>query len=389
MKKLNISLIRMTSLTIFAMLFGAGNLIFPLRLGITGGSQCFWSFLGFTITGILLPILGLLAIISFEGNYREFFGRLGKIPGFILTLFCMLIIGPLVVMPRIVTLSYEMLQPFIPKTSILIFSAFFLVLTFFATYKPGSLLTIIGKILSPLKVVSLSLILLIGILINSPTIITTIPCLKLFITGFISGYQTLDLLGAIFFGSIIVNLLTKYSTKGKLIEMSEAVKIAAIGGLCGGTLLGIIYAGMFSLGAHHGQGFALLNEGEIFSAISFRILGTYGAALIGATVFLACFTTTVSLSAVVSDFTRKSLFNSKIPFIGALILVLTATGIISQIGLAKIIQYSFPIIEMMYPVFIVITFCNIAYKLWGFKYIKTPAAITFIIVVVNKLFTLF
>ncbi|KKP26049.1 MAG: hypothetical protein UR14_C0003G0088 [candidate division TM6 bacterium GW2011_GWE2_31_21] len=383
MKNLKRSQIQTTSLTIFAMLFGAGNLIFPLRLGIASGSKSIYSFLGFALTGILLPVLGILAIVSFSGNYKDFFGRLGKIPGFLLTLFCMLIIGPFVVMPRIITLSYEMLQPFLPKMSILPFSIIFLTLAFFAACRPGQLLTVIGKVLSPLKVASLSLILLIGIFTGVAAQHIDISSFQLFTTGFLTGYQTLDLLGAIFFGSIIVNLLTNYASQDKQIPIAEAVKIAGISGLFGGLLLGLIYAGMFSLGAHHGQGFASLNEGEIFSAISFSVLGTYGAALIGLTVFLACFTTAVSLSAVVTDFTKNSIFRAKISFVSALLIVLTITGIISQIGLAGIIKYSFPVITTMYPLFVVITFCNIANKLWGFKYIKIPVAITAIGMLIN------
>lgn len=365
----------MTSLTIFAMLFGAGNLMFPLRLGIEGGDQALWSFLGFSVTGVLLPLLGILAIVSFKGDYRAFFGRVGRVPGFLLILFCMMVIGPFVVMPRIVTLSYEMLQPFLPTMNPGVFGLFFLALVFIATFRPGKLLDIIGKVLSPLKVFSLLLIVFIGLITTgSSTHITTSSWL-LFNQGLEYGYFTLDLIGAIFFGSIIVNLLTTYAAQAEKLSTRYAMKIAGISGIFAALLLLVVYAGMSYLGAVHGFGLAHLNEGQIFSAVSFRILGTYGAALIGLTVFLACFTTTVSLGAVVAEFVQHELFDGLITYQTALAGVLVVCGLIARHGLSAILAFSVPVIVAAYPLFIVITLCNLLYSLFNFQMIKIPVAL--------------
>lgn len=386
MNKQFISRIAMTSLTIFAMLFGAGNLMFPLRLGIECGNQTVWGFFGFLITGVLLPLIGLLAIVAFAGDYRTFFGRVGKVPGFLLTLFCMMAIGPFVVMPRIVTLSYEMLQPFLPEMTPGFFAVFFLLLVFAATFRPGKLLDIIGKLLSPLKVFSLLLIVLIGIWTGESTLPVTEPAGDLFIKGFKYGYLTLDLIGAIFFGSIIVSLLTRYADPEEKTSTREAIKVAAISSFFAAVLLSFVYAGMSYLGATHGQCFGHLNEGQIFSAVSFKILGTYGAALIGFTVFLACFTTTVSLSAVVGDYVRRELFNNAISYQTALIIVLTLCSVAARHGLSAILSFSVPIIVAAYPLFITITLFNCAYKLWNVQTIKVPAAIVAGIMLLQLLF---
>lgn len=366
----------MTSLTIFAMLFGAGNLIFPIRVGMESGNKVFWGLSGFLLTGVILPLLGLLAIVAFHGHYKTFFARVGKVPGFFLTLFCMMVIGPFVVMPRIIGLSYEMLQPFLPTMSMLVFSLIFLVLVFAATYKPSRLLDIIGKFLSPLKVLSIVTIVVIGVLKNGNAQAIQVSSRELFLKGMHDGYYTLDLLGTIFFGSIIVTLLTRYAHSDEKSSMRDAVKITAYSSIFAALLLTGVYLGMGYLGAYHGAGLEHLNEGQIFSAITFRVLGCYGAALIGFTVFLACFTTTVSLTAVVGDYVRTELLANKISYQNAVVIILAICAIIARNGLATILHYSAPFIVASYPIFIVITICNILYKLFDIKLIKIPVAIT-------------
>lgn len=381
MDRLFVSRILTTSLTIFAMLFGAGNLMFPLRVGMEGGSSSMYGLLGFVLTGVILPLIGLLAIVGFNGDYRAFFYRLGTIPGFLSVLFCMMVIGPVVVIPRIVTLSYEMLSPFLPGAlSVGIFSVIFLAMAYAATCRPGKLLTIIGSILSPLKVASLAAIVIIGLLVPGTVMHPTLSIKEIFMSGTQYGYYTLDLFGTIFFGSIIVSLLTRYAGSEK-ISVRNAVKIAALSGIFAAILLTLVYAGMTILGAYHGAGLAHLNEGAIFSAVTRRVLGHYGGALIAITIFLACFTTTVSLSAVVAEYVRQDLAGGRISYQNALLIVLALTGIIARHGLSVILSVSIPVIVASYPVLIAITLCNSAYLLGITRAIKIPVAIVLIAVI--------
>lgn len=371
------------SLVIFAMLFGAGNLMLPLKVGLISGTKSVWGLLGFLATGVLLPLLGLLAIIGFDGDYHAFFGRVGKIAGPLITFFCILVLGPLVVMPRIVTLSYEMLQPFLPAMHVSIFAALFLALVFVVTYKPSRLLNIIGTFLSPLKVLSLCAIVAAGVFSGLPAIEVATPISQLFATGIKYGFGTLDLLGTIFFGSIVVKMLqgdTAFS-----LGMSQRIRFAALAGIGASLLLGLVYTGMNFLGVFHGHGLAHLNEGQLFSAISFKVLGTYGAALIGFTVFLACFTTTVALTAVVTDYVSATLLKNKFNYAHVLLAILGICLVPASLGLTTIMKFSMPIIVAMYPVLIVIAVCNALYKLFGFTMIKIPVFITFVLVVLKHM----
>ena len=65
---------------LFSMFFGAGDLIWPLILGGSSGDKNLFSMLGLLITGVSLPLLGVIAMMLFQGDYRAFFGRVGNGP---------------------------------------------------------------------------------------------------------------------------------------------------------------------------------------------------------------------------------------------------------------------------------------------------------------------
>lgn len=374
------------SFAIFAMYFGAGNLIYPLRVGMFAGQHTWMGFLGFALTGVVLPVIGLLAMVAFNGDYKKFFYRLGRVPGDALILFCMLVIGPLFAMPRIVTLSYEMTQPFLPaafvglSSATLIFSALFCLLGYIITSRPGQLLDIIGKFLSPALVVAL--IIFIGASVvtgTAPDAIAT-PAWDVFKSAFRTGFATLDILASIFFSSIIVTLLSKYSKGEDHLSVRDAVKTVSVSGLIAGLMFGSVYLGVTFIAALHGHGLVGLNEGAIFSKISFDVLGVYGAALMSTIVLLAGFTTIVALAAVVGEYLQLAL-GKRASYLQAVAGVLFATAIMANLGLGKIMEYSEPLIDFFYPLIIVTTLCNLAYKLFGFEYIKLPVAVTALVMV--------
>lgn len=374
-----------TGLAIFSMFFGAGNLIFPLRVGLLSGDQNLWGISGFIITGVILPLLGLIAIILFNGDYKAFFNRIGTIPGSLLLLFCMLIIGPFVAMPRIVTLSHIMVAPFLGNIPLVFFSILFLALTFLGTYKENKIINLLGNYISPALLVSLIIIIGKGLLFPGTATTATETGPQLFVDSLIIGYQTLDLLGAIFFSSIVLTLLKRAMPNQNESSLHKLALLGLKSGAIGVSLLAIIYVGMSYLGVFHGQGLEHLNEGELFSAVSFRILGEYGAIIIAIAVLMACYSTILALAVVVAEFLEKSIFFNKISYVQALILALVVTGIISNFGLATILKYSGPVIAIGYPILIVLMFLNIAYKIFGFKPVKTPVAIAFILSVANYL----
>lgn len=364
-----------TSLTIFAMMFGAGNLIFPTRLGVESCGHVWSGFFGFSLTGILLPLLGLMAIVSFSGDYEAFFARLGRVPGKIFVFTCMMIIGPFIVMPRIVSLAYVLLLPLFPCTPLWVFSIFFVASAFLIAYRMNKVLDLIGKFLSPIKVLSLIFIVLLGLFGATKMMYAPIDVWAFFRHSMADGYQTLDLLASIFFGAIVVRLLSQYSNRSEHMTLKRAVSITAGSGIIAGGLLGLIYLGMIYLGAFYGDGLLGLNEGEIFRQVVLRTSGCYGALLIGLVVFVAGLTTVVSLSTVLGDYVQQ-VSHKKISYTSAVALVLLTCALMASLGLTNILVYSKPLIMFFYPLIIVTTVCNLLYKGLGFAWIKFPVFVT-------------
>lgn len=372
-------------LAIFSMFFGAGNLMYPIKAGMEAGSSKFTiSMIAFLITSIILPLLGLVGMILFEGNYKKFLFRLGKIPGYALLLACMLIIGPIIATPRIITLSYTMMSPFIPGISLFTFTLLFLATTYFFTYRESKIVDLLGKFISPALVISLIIIIVKGLFMQSSNVIeTTQSTISAFKQNFWRGYETLDLLGAIFFSSIILHIL-KINNKNKSSQSLAFLGFKA--GLLGLTILGVIYVGLGLLGMLHGYGFEHINSGELFKEVSFRVLGTYGAIIISTAVMMACLSTAIALSAVVTEFFQLEVLKGKISYPKALMIFLLSCIPLSLYGLDKVLQLTAgPITYIGYPILITLTILNIFYKLFGFKPVKIPVLIVGLIALISYL----
>ncbi len=391
MKTLLKSDIVLTGLAIFSMLFGAGNLMLPLKVGMDSGDNLFFGMLGFTLTAVCLPIAGFIGMMLFNGNYNVFFNRLGSPVGSALIFMCMLVIGPIIAIPRITTLSHVMIAPFLPWSflqeitpySSFVFSFIFLGITFLLTFKENRIVDILGYLISPLLLLSLSIIIIKGVIMGGALTPSMHSASTIFTKNLLYGYQTLDLLAALFFSSIVLTILKNNSGTGTHYTSRQLALIGLKSGLVGVTLLGIIYIGMSLLGAYHGHGFEHINEGELFKEISFRILGMHGAAIIATAVLMACLSTAIALAAVVGDYLHTEIFKKKIGFVPSLILVLIGCLPLSILGLGTIIYWTGGWITYVgYPVLIALTFANIAYKLFGFTSVKIPVGLTFIVMLI-------
>ena len=370
MKKFFQNEILTVGLAIFSMFFGAGNLMYPIKAGMESGSQFYIGMFAFLITSIVLPLLGLISMILFEGDYKKFALRLGNTSGYILLTICMLILGPIIAMPRIVTLSYTMMLPFIPGISLFVFAILFLGITYLCTYRENQIVDLLGKFISPALVVSLLIIIIKGFIIKGNAAQTSLPALDVFKQNFWRGYHTLDLLAAIFFSSIILHIL-KINYKNETNKKLAYLGLQA--GVIGLVLLSLIYVGLGFLGLYHGSGFENINPGELFREVSFKVLGAYGAVVISVAVLMACLSTAIALSAVVAEYLQLEVLKGKIGFSKALAVVLLSCIPLSIYGLDTILSLTGgPITYIGYPILITLTIVNIAYKTVGFRYVKLP-----------------
>jgi branched-chain amino acid:cation transporter, LIVCS family len=381
-------------IAIFAMFFGAGNLVHPITVGMQSGVHVIVGFLGFLITAVCLPLLGLIALILFDGNYHAFFGRLGdtysKNSAILIS---MLIIGPVIAIPRIVTLSHVMTAPFLPDflstitlSSSIVFAILFLGVTYLGAVKESGIITLLGTVIGPLKVVALAVIMIKGCLSASSFSPewSGVTAWHAWTTGFFEGYKTLDLLGAVFFSSMTLHLLRRNS-RDRQVTSKQLAFLGLQASLVGCLLLTLFYAGLTMLGYLHGHGLEAINSGELFRIVAFKVMGPSGAALIAFTVVMACLSTSIALCAVFAEYLQR-MSRSGMRFEVALAITMILCFPLSIFGLDYVLCLAGgPIISIAYPVLIVLTLCNIAYKLWGFKPARTPVVITFVIAFLNYL----
>lgn len=148
-------------LALFAMFFGAGNLIFPPYMGFVAGSGWAIALIGFLITGIEMPLMGIMASARAGGTVEHLAGRVGPLFDRVLSIVIILAIGPLLAIPRTAATTFEMgVRPNIPGASAAISCIIYFVITLFFTLNRKKVVDKIGKILTPFLLFTLALIIL-------------------------------------------------------------------------------------------------------------------------------------------------------------------------------------------------------------------------------------
>ncbi|MFH1831468.1 MAG: branched-chain amino acid transport system II carrier protein [bacterium] len=371
-------------MAMFAMLFGAGNIVFPLVLGRDMGDMLWFGLFGFAITAIIVPILGLVSVMLCDGQYDLFLGRLGKIPGTIIAIICMIVIGPFAITPRCVVISHAGIKPYMPQFTLLYFSIFCAALIYAFTRKQNSVIDIIGKFLAPLKIILLITLIVVGFMFPAAFLTVSMSSGQGFFTGLFTGYKTADLLGIIFFSALILSGIRKSMAHAGHIEPKTLALRGFQAGLIGASLLGFVYSGFCVVAAFYGAELAGVQDGDIFSKLASLVLGSIGGLMANITVGVACLVTAVALTTVFADFLQRIILKEKISYHTCLLITIAITTIMSNLGFARIMQIAGPILDILYPGLIVLAIVNIAHVLFGFKWIKTPVFATFAITLVMQ-----
>ena len=370
-KQSNWTLCLSTGLAMFSMFFGAGNIVFPIALGEFARGHQFMGMLGLLITAIFVPFLGLFSILAFEGNYRIFFARIGKVPGFILMLLILGLIGPFGGIPRCITISYSTLHAFginsLAGINLFSFSALCCIVIFIFTYQPNKVLPLLGKVLTPLLLICLGCIVVKGFWMQgsiSPA--QSLSSLEIFTRGFLDGYNTMDLLAAFFFSSIVLLCLKS----GSLSSQKETLKIAGAASLIAAVLLGLIYVLFCTLAARHGNDLSGIPSERMLGALAFKCLGPQAGMIAGCAICFACLTTEIALTVVVAEFVHDTLLKKKFSYVLCLIFSLVVTFAISILKFQGISNFIVPILQFLYPALIVLSATNLLYYWTGFACTK-------------------
>lgn len=352
-----------TGLAMFSMFFGAGNVVFPLALGQIAQDKNFFAILGMLITAVGVPFAGLLAMTLYDGDYKRFFGRIGKVPGFLLAVIIMGLIGPFGAMPRCIALSYSTAKMFLGGLSLPIFSIFACLLIWVFTFRRSNIVATLGYVLTPLLLGSLGIIIICG-LINSPAApIASHENFDIFWKGLKDGYQTMDLLGAFFFSSVVIASLKKNLNPNTENYSRQLMRSAIQATAIGAGLLALVYVGFSYVASFHGSVLAGISSDELISVVAVHVIGPQAAVVACIAVSLACLTTAIALAVVFAEFVQKEISGDKIGYTSALTGTLVVTFFVSTLNFTGIAAFLFPILQVCYPGLIVLCLVNIAYKL--------------------------
>jgi LIVCS family branched-chain amino acid:cation transporter len=371
-------LILSTGLAMFSMFFGSGNLVFPIVVGQMSQGHHAIAALGILLTGVVVPFLGILAILLFNGSSHDFFARLGKPATFWFPLLALSLMGPFGVLARCITVAHGAFKLIIPTAHLWIFSGIACLLIFALTIRRNQVVSLLGSILTPILVASLGLIAYFALTSQSlPNEAGgALSSFDGFSLGIVQGYQTMDLLAAFFFSSFVIKHLQSHKSLENNMEASLPIFLKSA--LVGASLLSLIYCFLVLMGAMYAPELALIPEEEMMGYIAQKTLGVWAGPVVCIAIILACLTTAIVLAALFADFLRKEVAHKKISPALSLAVTLTIAFATSTLGFSGIAKIIGPILTVSYPALIVLTVVSICQKLsgqmWGWKMARLPAA---------------
>ena len=392
-RKLSFGQYSIVGMMLFALFFGAGNLIFPAQLGQYAGSEVWVAIAGFLITGVGLPLLGILAIgYSKSSDLQDLSSRVHPVFGVVFTSLLYLTIGPFFALPRTGAVSYEVgIAPFIGEEfmtiGLIIFSVIFFGISLWLSLNPSKLVDNIGKYLSPAILVTLAALLIMAIVrpMGSPEAPQEAYAGGAFLKGFTEGYNTMDALASLVFGIIVIATVRKLGVNSSKGILSATLK----SGVVAAALLAIVYTGIAYLGATSTSTLGILDTGgPVLSGASSHYFGTFGTSLLAVIITLACLTTAIGLTVANAEYFHK--LTPKISYKTYVVIFSVFSLVVTNAGLANIITYSIPVLMFLYPlaiVLIILAFLSPLFKHDRLVYVSA-ITITFFIAIIDGFKTL-
>lgn len=343
---------------LFAMFFGAGNLIFPPFLGKAGGEAWVIGFLCFFLVEAL-SCVGIYATIHGGGSVPAMAKSVGIKPGVVLNTAAILCTGVFIAPPRTAATTYEMaIRPLFDGIGLLPFSILFFVVVFLLTIRPSRVVEIIGKCLTPVLIAGIFLLIAVGIAqpigeigpASSPNIAQE---------GLLAGYQAMDILSVAGFAIIIQDSMVQSGLKTWKEQRPQVAGSTGIAAL----LLAVVYGGLTFLGATTSTAFGDgLDQAGLIVAITQALLGQVGVVILAIVVTLACLTTAIGLfGATASYFERMS--RGRLSYRNGIILLSVISCAICNLGLSTIIRFASPVLSVICPPFMT-TVVLLAFQNW-------------------------
>ncbi|SDV48625.1 branched-chain amino acid transport system II carrier protein [Chitinasiproducens palmae] len=347
----------------FALFVGAGNIIFPPNIGLHAGASLWAAAAGFLVTAVGLPVVTLVALARVGGALDELSRPLGRVGSVALAVVCYLAVGPLFATPRTATVSFEVgIAPLTGGTPLAlgIYSVVYFAGVLALSLYPGRLLDWVGKVLAPMKMVAIGALCLSAVVASRNGVGPIAAAYRdaPFRQGFNEGYLTMDALGALVFGIVVVNAVrSRGVTRG--VDLTRYTCIAA---LIAGTGLAAIYLGLFRLGSiSHAFAGEASNGAAILHAYVDRAFGPLGDLMLAGLIVLACVVTAVGLTCACAEFFSELL---GLPYRPLAVGLAVFSLVVSNLGLDALVAFSVPVLTTIYPPCIALVLVSFGNRIW-------------------------
>ena len=362
-----------TGLALFSMFFGSGNLVFPIAVGQESDGHYILAALGIILTGVVVPFLGVYGMMLYKGDFNDFFSCFGKRGIFIFSLLSLAILGPFGGIARCLTVCHGAIQLLFWDTTLPMVSFIMCMTIFLCTLNKKKIIEILGNILTPLLLLSISLIAYYGLKRESMLIGIEFKGWTALKNGFLQGYQMMDLLAAFFFSSFIMKYLQNASAEH---ENGFQMRLFLKASIIGACLLSIVYFSLSLLGWNDSLMLENIPPQDMLAAIAMESLGTMAAPTVCLAVLFACLSTTVVISSLFADFLREEVFSNRINNVTSLIATLAIAFCVSILDFEGIAMFLGPVLAATYPALIMLTVVNIALKIYGLRSTHWPFTLT-------------
>lgn len=342
--------------TLFGMFFGAGNLIFPVHLGQLAGCNVVPAIIGFIVTAVGIPILGVAAIGNTHSDgLQSLANKVGKRYGYIFTCLLYLTIGPFFAIPRCATTSFTTgIAPMLGSGSsealvLLIFSLIFFSLVLFFSLRPANITVWIGKIINPLFLIFFAILVITALCNPGASVSSVEPDTAYqngaFFSAFIEGYGTMDAIAGLAFGIVVIDIIRAMGVT----DDSAVAKDVLSSGVWAGLLMTVIYIATILIGSQSRGLFGTSENGGIALAqISGHYLGSLGSMVLAITITCACLKTSIGLVTSCADAFAR-MFPKGLAYKTWAIIFTVFSFCVSNFGLSNIIEYSLPVLMFLYP----------------------------------------
>lgn len=346
----------LVSFMLFSLFFGAGNLIFPPFLGHKAAEMSVGAFLGFSITAVILPVLGVVVVAKF-GGLDVLARKVGNTFAIVFTILIYISLGPGLAIPRAASVPFEMaVVPYLPEGAplalyTLVHSLVFFLIASWLCMNPKKLVERLGHILTPILLILITALFGFFLFRGEVNIAQAQPAYQNtpFMQGFIDGYDTMDTIAALNFGLVIATTLTAMGVQ----EKKGVMRYTVICGIIAGGILAIVYLMLTYMGMASSGTYALGENGAYtLRQIVYQLFGTPGAILLAAIFTLACLTTCVGLINSISLFFSN--MYPKLKYKTMVLIISVFSFLVCNQGLNTILSISTPVLNAIYPICIVL-----------------------------------